>query len=126
MKVYVFGNEYVAVDKRAIEVARELEGTIEGVSFVFVTIQVLVEVILQVVLDVYLVLGRRHDHVVVLDDTSLVNLRHVVQEPRGASMTPTPVPDRTGVRMGSSSTTWMVLRRSIASSTHCRTSMAGQ
>jgi hypothetical protein len=70
MKVYVFGNEYVAVDKRAIEVARELEGTIEGVSFVFVTIQVLVEVILQVVLDVYLVLGRRHDHVVVLDDTS--------------------------------------------------------
>src|SRR5215213_1445362 len=36
MKVYVFGNEYVAEDKRAIEVARELEGTIEGISFVFV------------------------------------------------------------------------------------------
>jgi Ni,Fe-hydrogenase maturation factor len=36
MKVYVFGNEYVAEDKRAIEVARELEGAIEGLSFVFV------------------------------------------------------------------------------------------
>jgi Ni,Fe-hydrogenase maturation factor len=36
MNVYVFGNEYVAEDKRAIEVARELEGAIEGVSFVFV------------------------------------------------------------------------------------------
>jgi Ni,Fe-hydrogenase maturation factor len=36
MKIYVFGNEYVADDKRAIEVARELQGTIEGISFVFV------------------------------------------------------------------------------------------
>ena len=36
MKVYVFGNEYVAEDRRAIEVARELEDTIEGMSFVFV------------------------------------------------------------------------------------------
>jgi Ni,Fe-hydrogenase maturation factor len=36
MNVYVFGNEYVAEDKRAIEVAREVEGTIEGISFVFV------------------------------------------------------------------------------------------
>jgi Ni,Fe-hydrogenase maturation factor len=36
MVIYVFGNEYVAEDKRAIEVARELEGTIEGISFVFV------------------------------------------------------------------------------------------
>jgi Ni,Fe-hydrogenase maturation factor len=36
MKVYVFGNEYVAEDKRALEVAGELEDTIEGVSFVFV------------------------------------------------------------------------------------------
>jgi Ni,Fe-hydrogenase maturation factor len=36
MRVYVFGNEYVAADKRAIEVARELEKTLEGVSFVFV------------------------------------------------------------------------------------------
>jgi Ni,Fe-hydrogenase maturation factor len=36
MNVYVFGNEFVAEDKRAIEVARELEGTIEGISFVFV------------------------------------------------------------------------------------------
>jgi Ni,Fe-hydrogenase maturation factor len=36
MKVYVFGNEYVAEDKRAIEVAKELEGAIEGISFVFV------------------------------------------------------------------------------------------
>ena len=36
MNVYVFGNECVAEDKRAIEVARELEGTIEGISFVFV------------------------------------------------------------------------------------------
>jgi Ni,Fe-hydrogenase maturation factor len=36
MKIYVFGNEYVAEDKRALEVAGELEDTIEGVSFVFV------------------------------------------------------------------------------------------
>jgi len=36
MNVYVFGNEYIAEDKRAIEVARELEGAIEGISFVFV------------------------------------------------------------------------------------------
>jgi Ni,Fe-hydrogenase maturation factor len=36
MKVYVFGNEYVAEDKRAIEVARALEGTIEGISFTFI------------------------------------------------------------------------------------------
>ena len=36
MKVYVFGNEYVAEDKRAIEVAREMESTTAGISFVFV------------------------------------------------------------------------------------------
>jgi Ni,Fe-hydrogenase maturation factor len=36
MKVYVFGNEYVAEDRRAIEVARGLEGTIDGISFVYV------------------------------------------------------------------------------------------
>jgi hypothetical protein len=36
MKIYVFGNEYVAEDKRAIEAARELEGKIEGISFVLV------------------------------------------------------------------------------------------
>jgi Ni,Fe-hydrogenase maturation factor len=36
MNVYVFGNEYIAEDKRAIEVARELEGALEGISFVFV------------------------------------------------------------------------------------------
>jgi Ni,Fe-hydrogenase maturation factor len=36
MQVYVFGNELVAEDKRASEVARELEGKIEGVSFTFV------------------------------------------------------------------------------------------
>ena len=36
MKVYVFGNAYVADDKRAVEVARELEDSIEGISFVFV------------------------------------------------------------------------------------------
>ena len=36
MNVYVFGNEYVAEDKRAIEVARELQNTVEAVSFVFV------------------------------------------------------------------------------------------
>ena len=35
MEVYVFGNEHVARDKRAIEVARELEDTVEGISFVF-------------------------------------------------------------------------------------------
>ena len=36
MNVYVFGNECVAEDKRAIEVARELQNRVEGVSFVFV------------------------------------------------------------------------------------------
>jgi len=36
MNVYVFGNQYVAEDKRAIEVARELEGAIADISFVFV------------------------------------------------------------------------------------------
>lgn len=36
MKVYVFGNEYVAGDRRAIEVARELEDTVEDLSFVVV------------------------------------------------------------------------------------------
>ena len=36
MKVYVFGNEYVVGDKRAIEVAKELDDSVEGISFVFV------------------------------------------------------------------------------------------
>src|SRR5215216_6034539 len=36
MNIYVFGNEYVEADNRALEVARELEDTIEGISFVFV------------------------------------------------------------------------------------------
>lgn len=36
MRVHVFGNEYVAEDRRAIEAARELEGTVKGASFVFV------------------------------------------------------------------------------------------
>jgi Ni,Fe-hydrogenase maturation factor len=36
MNVYVFGNEHVAEDKRAIEVARELENTVEGISFILV------------------------------------------------------------------------------------------
>jgi hypothetical protein len=36
MNVYVFGNERVAEDIRAIEVARELQNTVEDVSFVFV------------------------------------------------------------------------------------------
>jgi Ni,Fe-hydrogenase maturation factor len=37
MNVYVFGNEYMAEDIRAIEVARDLQNTtVEGVSFVFV------------------------------------------------------------------------------------------
>jgi Ni,Fe-hydrogenase maturation factor len=35
MNVYVFGNEHVAEDIRAIEVARELENTVEGISFTF-------------------------------------------------------------------------------------------
>jgi Ni,Fe-hydrogenase maturation factor len=38
MNVYVFVNEYVAEDKRAIEVARELEGAIAVISFVFVSL----------------------------------------------------------------------------------------
>jgi Ni,Fe-hydrogenase maturation factor len=37
MNIYVFGNEYVAEDRRAIDVARELEDTVEGISFVFVS-----------------------------------------------------------------------------------------
>ena len=36
MNVYVFGNECVAEDERAIEVARELESAIDDISFVFV------------------------------------------------------------------------------------------
>ena len=36
MNVYVFGNEYVAEDIRAIEVARKLQNAVEDVSFVFV------------------------------------------------------------------------------------------
>jgi Ni,Fe-hydrogenase maturation factor len=36
MEVYVFGNEYVAEDKRVFEIATRLEGKIEGISFVFV------------------------------------------------------------------------------------------
>jgi Ni,Fe-hydrogenase maturation factor len=36
MKIYVFGNAYVAGDGRAVQLARELEGDIEGISFVFV------------------------------------------------------------------------------------------
>ena len=37
MRVYVFGNEDVAEDKSAIEVARRLRNTIEGISFVVVS-----------------------------------------------------------------------------------------
>lgn len=36
MNIYVFGNEHVEKDTRAIEVARELEDIIEGIAFVFV------------------------------------------------------------------------------------------
>jgi len=36
MNVYVFGDEYVAEDIRAIEVARELQNTVEDVSLFFV------------------------------------------------------------------------------------------
>jgi hypothetical protein len=36
MNVYVFGNEYVEEDKRAIEVARDLVDTVEGISFALV------------------------------------------------------------------------------------------
>jgi Ni,Fe-hydrogenase maturation factor len=36
MKVYVFGNAYIAGDGKAVQLARELEGDIEGISFVFV------------------------------------------------------------------------------------------
>jgi Ni,Fe-hydrogenase maturation factor len=36
MRVYVFGNAYVADDRRAIEVAGELQDTVEGISFAFV------------------------------------------------------------------------------------------
>jgi Ni,Fe-hydrogenase maturation factor len=36
MRIYVFGNEDVAEDRTAIGVARELEDTVDGISFVFV------------------------------------------------------------------------------------------
>jgi len=36
MNVYVFGNEYVVEDNSTVEVARALENTVEGISFVFV------------------------------------------------------------------------------------------
>jgi hypothetical protein len=36
MEVYVFGNAGVFEDRKALEVARRLEGTLKGVSFVFV------------------------------------------------------------------------------------------
>ena len=36
MNVYVFGNEYVAEDKRAIDVARVLKNIVQGISFVLV------------------------------------------------------------------------------------------
>jgi hypothetical protein len=36
MRVYVFGNAYVADDRRAIEVAGELRDTVEGISFAFI------------------------------------------------------------------------------------------
>jgi Ni,Fe-hydrogenase maturation factor len=36
MNIYVFGNDHVEKDTNAIEVARKLEDTIEGISFVFV------------------------------------------------------------------------------------------
>jgi hypothetical protein len=36
MKVYVFGNEYVVGDRRAIDVAKELNDSVEVISFVFV------------------------------------------------------------------------------------------
>jgi Ni,Fe-hydrogenase maturation factor len=36
MKVYVFGNEDVPEDRKAIEVAKKLDRAIDGVSFVFV------------------------------------------------------------------------------------------
>lgn len=36
MRIYVFGNEYLAEDRSAVEVARELQNMIEGISFVFV------------------------------------------------------------------------------------------
>ncbi|HET6662514.1 MAG TPA: hypothetical protein VFH16_21600 [Rubrobacter sp.] len=36
MNVYVFGNEFVAEDKRAHEAAGELQNKVKGVSFIFV------------------------------------------------------------------------------------------
>ena len=36
MKVYVFGNEDVPEDRKAIETAQKLDRTVDGVSFVFV------------------------------------------------------------------------------------------
>src|SRR5829696_8066138 len=36
MKVYVFGNEDVPEDRKAIEAAKKLDRSIDGVSFVFV------------------------------------------------------------------------------------------
>lgn len=37
MKVYVFGNEDVPEDRKAIEAAEKLDGAVDGISFVFVS-----------------------------------------------------------------------------------------
>jgi Ni,Fe-hydrogenase maturation factor len=36
MKVYVFGNEDLPEDRKAIEAAKQLDGAMDGVSFIFV------------------------------------------------------------------------------------------
>ena len=59
-------------------------------------VQVLVEVVLEVVLDVYLVLRRRDDHVVVLEDPFSLTFAHVVQEPPRGLDDAHPSPGRAG------------------------------
>src|SRR5215204_4445312 len=49
----------------------------------FAFVQIPVEVVLQVVLDVYLVLGSRNDHVVILDHPFFAHLGHVIEKPPG-------------------------------------------
>jgi hypothetical protein len=135
MNVYVFGNEYVAEDKRAIEVARELEGAIVGISFVFVNpnedvpfVDQRLTVILDTVeeiQDVALVEGDRIDGLVLSPRGSVHDFDLAFQRsPRGASMMPTPLPSFAGTRTSFSSATSKVLRISKASSTHCSISIA--
>src|SRR5215212_1669757 len=73
MKVYVFGNEYVAEDRRAIEVARELEGTVDGISISFVFVDPNADVPFV-----------DEGHVVILDTVRGIRDVSLISSPRGS------------------------------------------